>query len=370
MAQTFLAELILSHFRCFSNLQLETDSRPVILTGSNGAGKTSILEAVSLFSPGRGLRRARVEDLARRPGEVGWKISCRVTRSGNERAVASWWRNSRGRRVEVDGKAARQAALGRCLNILWLTPSMDRLWSEGADGRRKFLDRMAMSLFPDHAVHAVAYDRAMRERNRLLRDGNQDSSWLGALESQMAASGVELTLGRLRAIARLKAAFAAGKSAFPSAGLQLASPKAACAISTDTAELAETLVSGRPRDFKAGRTLTGPHRADLLVEFQSRGTAASLCSTGEQKALLISLVLANARAIAEDVGCPPVLLLDEIAAHLDSGRLQLLMSEVRLLNSQIWMTGTDAALFDDIAGSAQNLRIVARPNGSMVEKSQ
>ncbi len=368
LAQTYLTELILSHFRCFRSLRLETDSRPVILTGVNGSGKTSILEAVSLFSPGRGLRRARAEEMARRPGGVGWKVSCRMIRGESERVISSWWRNSPGRRLEVDGRSARQAGLGHCLSILWLTPSMDRIWSEGADGRRRFLDRTAMSLFPDHAAHAVAYDRAMRERNRLLRDGNRDAGWLNALESRMSDSGAELTRGRLRAIKRLETAFAGGESAFPAAGLRLASPGGACAVSTEADELAKSLCSGRQRDFRAGRTLTGPHRADLAVEFRSRGTAAKLCSTGEQKALLISLILANARAISDDLSFPPVLLLDEIAAHLDSSRLRLLLAEVRRLHAQIWMTGTEAALFDEISDDVQNLRIVTGSDGPAVEK--
>lgn len=370
MAQSYLTELTLAHFRCFRELRLEIDQRPVVLTGKNGSGKTSILEAVSLFSPGRGLRRARVEEMARRSSNSGWKAACRVASRGQVRGIASWWQNTPGRRLSVDGKLVSQAELSRCLNVLWLTPSMDRLWSEGADGRRRFLDRAAMSLFPNHAVHAVTYDRAMRERNRILRDGNPDSSWLNALESRMVESGVQLTKGRLDTIKRFDSEFAEGTSSFPTASLTLESPKEANAVVTNSAELAESIRSGRSRDFRAGRTLTGPHRADLAVILKSRGTAARLCSTGEQKALLISIFLANSRAITADAGTPPILLLDEIAAHLDSGRLQSLLNEVKSLNSQIWMTGTDESLFDDISDDVQSLRIVASEEGSNAEQAR
>lgn len=367
MSLTYLTEVSLSHFRCFRNITLETDSRPVILTGANGSGKTSILEAISLFSPGRGLRRARVDELAHNRGEVGWKVSCRLRRGEAEGAISSWWQKVSRRQLKIDDKSAKQAELNHMLNILWLSPAMDRLWSEGADGRRRFLDRLTMSLIPDHAKNAITYERAMRERNRLLKDGNRDTKWLNVLESQMADFGSQITKGRLYTIERLKKAFNGMESVFPAAGLKLVSREGTCALVTDSHELVDSMRASRGKDYSVGRTSLGPHRADLLVEYKARGIAAKLCSTGEQKALLISLVLANARAIAEDFEYPPVLLLDEIAAHLDPQRFQMLLTEVKGLNSQTWITGTEAALFDDNTSDVQRFEVITDPEGSLVK---
>ena len=369
MAKRYLTELRLSQFRCFGSAEILPDQQPIILTGSNGSGKTSILEAVSLFSPGRGLRRAISEDLARRPENVGWKVTCRIAADGGGETFSSWWKNGPGRRLQIEDRPMRQTDLNRRIKILWLTPQMDRLWIEGADGRRRFLDRIAMSLFPEHPERAVSYEKAMRERNRLLRERIDDESWLGALESQMARSGAEVTRRRRVSLELLENAFAGAASKFPVAGLKLISPPGACADTDDPQQIADALASGRHRDFKAGRTLTGPHRADLHVEFRDRGTAAKLCSTGEQKALLISIVLANARAVSVEFGSPPILLLDEIAAHLDAERLRQLIAEVRQLSSQVWITGTEPALFASIGGDSQFLTVAAGRDGSMVRKN-
>ena len=368
MAERYLTELQLSQFRCFRNAEILPALRPVILTGANGSGKTSVLEAVSLFSPGRGLRRAVSEDLARRPDNVGWKVSCRIAADGGGETVSSWWKNGPGRRLEIEDRTARQSDLNRRIKILWLTPPMDRLWIEGADGRRRFLDRMAMSLFPDHPEKAIGYEKAMRERNRLLRERIDDGSWLGALELRMAEFGAAVVRRRADSLARLESAFAAAASNFPVAGLKLISPPDACAGADDPQMIADALAAGRERDFRAGRTLTGPHRADLHVEFRDRGTAARFCSTGEQKALLISIVLANARAVSVEFGSPPVLLLDEIAAHLDTERLQQLFQEVRQLSSQVWITGTEPKLFASIGGNAQFLTVAAGQDGSAIRQ--
>lgn len=364
MAATCLTELTLSHFRCFGNAVIRPGSAPIILTGANGCGKTSILEAVSLCSPGRGLRRATVEEMANLSAGTGWKVVCGL---GSGNLISSWWQHGPGRRVEVDGKPVRQTDLSRYLRVLWLTPSMDRLWSEGAEGRRRFLDRMAMSLFPDHPEMTGGYDKAMRERNRMLRDGIEDASWFNALEARMAESGAGITRGRQATIAKLEAAFASAASAFPAAGLRLISSADACAASESPNEIAEALSRGRGRDFKAGRTLAGPHRADLQVDYLEKATAARYCSTGEQKALLISIMLANARAVASE-SIPPVLLLDEIAAHLDGERLRLLFGEIRDLTSQTWMTGTDISVFGPIADAAQKFWLRGAAGGSEIQQ--
>ena len=255
-----------------------------------------------------------------------------------------------GRRVEIDGKAAPQAALGRVLRLLWLTPAMDRLWTEGASGRRRFLDRIALSLFPDHAGHATAYERAMSERNRLLRDAVRDPSWYAALEREMARAGVLVDGNRRAALARLAAAVPPGD--FPRAELALQSegPR-------DAQDLEGWIAAGRSADAAAGRSLRGPHRDDLQAVFAAKGMPAEHCSTGEQKALLISTVLANAAAVAADFDAPPILLLDEVAAHLDADRRAALYEAVLALGAQAWMTGTGPELFSALGQRAQWLAV-------------
>jgi DNA replication and repair protein RecF len=349
--------LALSHFRSHRATRLALDGRPVALIGSNGAGKTNVLEAMSLLSPGRGLRRAATEDLARRPEGLGWKITSAIDGLSGRHEVETWAEPGEARQLRIDGKTATQASLGRVLRILWLVPAMDRLWIEAAEGRRRFLDRLTLSFAPDHAEHSLAYDKAMRDRNRLIRDQVTDAHWYAALEVQMATAGRQITLNRRAAIRRVASAYDAS-SAFPAAGLTLTGPDG-----TDEPEdLAAALAEGRRRDIAAGRTLDGPHRADLLARYLAKDVAADQCSTGEQKALLISLILANARALAEDLGRAPVILLDEIAAHLDEGRRAALYDEISALGAQAVMTGTDAALFEAMGERCQ--RFVVQDDGT------
>ncbi len=315
--------------------------------GPNGAGKTNLIEAVSLLSPGRGLRGAAPDDLARTPERIGWKVAATVA----AREVATWSEGA-GRQVEIDGKAASQLALGSVARILWLTPAMDRLWMEGAGERRRFWDRVTLSLDPAHGEAAVGYDRALRERNRLIRDGVRDAGWFAAIEAQMARSGAAVAARRAAALAAVEAPLAAqAGGAFPVAALALEGE----GEPWDEAGLAAALREGRGRDMAAGRTLSGPHRTDLAAVYAAKGMAARLCSTGEQKALLISLVLANARAVAAATGTAPVLLLDEVAAHLDAGRRSALYAEVAALGAEAWMTGTGPELFDGL--EAVRLRV-------------
>jgi DNA replication and repair protein RecF len=339
-----VARLGLAHFRSYARAQLELEPRPVAIFGPNGAGKTNLIEAVSLLSPGRGLRGAASDEFARAPERIGWKITARV----GDREVATWSEGGRGRSVEIDGKPAPQTALGGVLRILWLTPAMDRLWTEGAAERRRFLDRVVLSLLPDHAEVAIGYDRALRERNRLIRDEVRDEAWFDAVELQLADFGARLAANRAAAVARLAAVPAQG-----------AFPRAALALEAEGPRERESLVlalrAGRGRDRAAGRSLVGPHRDDLAAVYAAKGVPARLCSTGEQKALLISLVLANADAVAAETGTPPVLLLDEVAAHLDADRRRALYAAIEALGAQAWMTGTGPELFDGLA--AQRLRI-------------
>jgi DNA replication and repair protein RecF len=277
------------------------------------------------------------------------------------------------RQVRVDGKPAPQTRLGALVRMVWLTPAMDRLWVEGAAERRRFLDRTAMGFDPAHAEAALAYEKAMRERNRLLRDEVHDPRWMDALEHRMATAGAAISRARAEALLRLREAQQGAETAFPAADLaldgfpdaDLAQTLAAGAdprtVEADAADrLSAALARGRPADYAAGRTLAGPHRTDLRATYAAKGVEARLCSTGEQKALLISLVLATARALTAQTGAPPILLLDEVAAHLDPDRRAALYAEVRALGAQAWMSGAERALFEPLSGDAMLLEVTER----------
>ena len=364
MSGLAILSLALSHFRSHRAARLVFDGRPVALFGANGAGKTNILEAVSLLSPGRGLRRAGAEDLARRPEAIGWKVAARVAGLSAAHEVETWAEPGASRLVRIDGKPAPQAALARITRMVWLVPSMDRLWIEAAEGRRRFLDRMTLSFAPDHAEAVLTYEKAMRDRNRLLKDQVSDPHWYRALEAQMATAGAQIAANRAEAVARLMQAQDGAETAFPRADLAITHPEGAAA------DLAQALAEGRRRDMAAGRTLAGPHRADLAAVFSTKGVAADQCSTGEQKALLISLILANARALSADLGSPPILLLDEVAAHLDAGRRAALYDELCALGAQALMTGTEPGLFDSLGARAQNILVADEGGQSMITEVQ
>ncbi|WP_103257646.1 DNA replication/repair protein RecF [Tabrizicola aquatica] len=355
--------LALSHFRSHKAQRLQFDGRPVAIVGRNGAGKTNILEAISLLSPGRGLRRAAAEDLARRPEALGWKISASVSGLAATHEVDTWAEPGESRQVRIDGKAATQGSLGRVLRILWLVPAMDRLWIEAAEGRRRFLDRLTLSFFPEHGEHSLTYEKAMRDRNRLIRDQVTDPHWYAALEAQMAESGHEITANRRAALARISTATDTD-SAFPSADLTLLAADG----TEEPADLAQALADNRRRDLLAGRTLVGPHRADLLARYGAKNTPADQCSTGEQKALLISLILSNARALAQDLGRAPILLLDEVAAHLDPQRRAALYDEICALQAQALMTGTESELFQALGPRGQLLTVEESNDGSHIRQ--
>ena len=342
-----LTQLTLSHFRSHHRADLHLYGRPLAIFGPNGAGKTNLIEAVSLMSPGRGLRRAATDDLIRRPEGLGWKVTAVL--NGHE--VETWAEPAGARQVRIDGKAAPQLALGRIARILWLVPAMDRLWIEGADGRRHFLDRAAMSFDPAHAEAVLSYDKSMRERNRLLKDMVRDGHWYVALESHMARAGLLIQQGRQAAIDALHGAQTG--SSFPAATLTLTHPEADLPGSEEG--LREALAMGRTRDLSAGRTLIGAHRQDIDAVWQAKSMPARDCSTGEQKALLISLILANARALAAEN--PPILLLDEVAAHLDATRRAALYDEICVLGTQAFMTGTGVELFADLGRRAQFIEV-------------
>jgi len=359
--------LRLAQFRSHRKLALELDARPVALSGPNGAGKTNLLEAVSLLSPGRGLRRAGPEELGRRAAGAGWRVTAALDSAGRVHEIETGAASGAPRAVQIDGKTAPQAALGRLAPMLWLVPAMDRLWIEAAEGRRRFLDRMALGFVPEHGAAVLAYEKAMRERNRLLRDEVRDAGWFAALEGRMAEAGARIAAARAATLARIAAAQADAATAFPAADLAIAGP--AGAAEADPEALRAALAEGRARDMAAGRTLTGPHRADLEAVYADKGMAAALCSTGEQKALLISLVLAGARALRQERGAPPILLLDEVSAHLDAGRRAALHAEIVGLGAQAWLTGTGRELFADLGDAARHLAVTEEGGESVVAEA-
>lgn len=360
---TRLTHLRLAHFRSHIRAEAGFDGRPVVLFGDNGAGKTNLLEAISLLSPGRGLRRAAAEDLIAQPEGLGWKISATLNRAGTLHDIETEGRPGSPRSLRIDDKAAPQSALGRVSAMLWLTPAMDRLWIEGAEGRRRFLDRLVLGFEPDHAEAVLGYEKAMRERNRLLREEVRDAAWYGALETRMAGFGAQIIANRAATLARLAAA-SDPDSPFPHADLTLLDD-----APPDEFSLAEAWAEGRRRDMAAGRTLIGPHRADLGAVWGARGMPAAQCSTGEQKAMLIALILAHAHALRQDTGIPPIVLLDEVAAHLDEGRRAALYDTICTLGAQAFLSGTGPELFTHLGTRAQCFRVHADAGHSNLQES-
>lgn len=319
-----------------------------------------------MLSPGRGMRRAKTAELARVPEAVGWKVSGVLDSLGHVHEVETSSTDGGSRSVLIDNKTAPQMALGRLARIVWLVPVMDRLWVEGAEGRRRFLDRLAMSFEPSHAENTLAYERAMRERNRMLKDGVRDPAWYDAVERQMATAGAAIEVNRGHTIDRIAAAQASAETSFPAAELSLVGVEGSDVLQTE-ADLCDAIAASRPRDMQAGRTLVGPHRDDLLAVYSAKGVDAHLCSTGEQKALLVSLVLSNARALSEDFGAAPIILLDEVGAHLDAQRRKALYDEICALGAQAWMTGTEEGLFEDFGDRALRLEVGEDEGTSNIE---
>ena len=365
-----VTRLLLTDFRNYHKARVAVGTGPVVLTGPNGAGKTNLLEALSFLSPGRGLRGARLSEIDRRtdPGSEaaagGWAVAAVVETARGAVRVGTGRDPGTGERrlVRIDGELVRsQAALGEQFGVVWLTPSMDRLFLDGPSGRRRFLDRLVLGLDPVHASRVTTYERALRERSRLLRDGVADPVWLTALEEVMAEQGVAIAAGRRDAVQRLDQACAEAEGLFPRARLSLNGTvegwlQEMPALAAE-AELIATLAASRQEDGQTGLTAIGPHRSDLEVGLAEKGISAQFASTGEQKALLISIVLANAALQRAMRGEPPLLLLDEIAAHLDADRREALFEALIRLESQAWLTGTDETLFAPLNPQAQFLSV-------------
>ena len=366
MSGAAVTRLTLTDFRCYDRARLSVDSRPIVLTGPNGAGKTNLLEAVSFLAPGRGLRSARPADLQRRDAPAGslWGVAARVetpvgtVEIGTGRDGES---ESERRAVRIDGRPSRgQVALAERLAIVWLTPQMDRLFVDGASGRRKFLDRLTFGFDPAHAGRLTRYEHALRERARLLRDPVREPAWIDAVEATMAETGVAIACARRDMVRRLNGA----------AGVVDPFPKASVAVSGAVEQwleehpalaaedlFKERLTQSRGADAESGGASVGPHRSDFVVHHVGKGMPAELCSTGEQKGLLVAIVLANARLLAAERGAAPILLLDEVAAHLDADRRSALYREILALGAQTWLTGTDEALFAPFGQDALFLRV-------------
>lgn len=386
-----LSRLTLTHFRSYEAASLKIAPGPVILTGVNGAGKTNLLEAVSFLSPGRGLRGAKLTEIARRvpglgeagaamdePGAANWAVAAEIETpegprtvgtgrdvaaggNGPGRANGSGRASGSGRErrlIKIDGEFVRgQQALSEILSVVWLTPQMDGLFRESASGRRRFMDRLTYGFDPEHAGRLSAYEHAMRERSRLLKSGRDDATWVASLEDTMARYGVAIAAARRAFLERLARSGAVAVSAFPQARLALAGDLEAQLESQPALavedELRDRLAAGRGRDAETGGASVGPHRSDLVVHHVAKDMPAALCSTGEQKALLISMVLAHARLVTLDRGAAPLLLLDEVAAHLDASRRGALYDEILALGAQAWLTGTEASVFLELADCAQ-----------------
>ncbi|MBP1843062.1 DNA replication and repair protein RecF [Rhizobium petrolearium] len=363
MAQkTSLSRLKLTDFRNYAEATLVLDGRHVVLAGENGAGKTNLLEAVSFFSPGRGLRRAVLTDVARVGAAGSFTIFADVDGMEGEVSIGTGIEPADGenvtRKLRINGTPAKSTEeLSDHLSVLWLTPAMDGLFTGPAADRRRFLDRLVLSLDHAHGRRASDFERAMRSRNRLLSEGRFDPAWLSAVEAQMASLGIAMAAARQEMLGLLRTLSASsGETPFPTPVLALEgfmdhAPERPAAELED--EYLEMLRNSRGRDAAAGRTLEGPHRSDLIVRHREKDMEAERCSTGEQKALLIGLVLAHARLTADMTGHTPILLLDEIAAHLDEGRRAALFDLVHGLGGQSFMTGTDKSMFSALADRAQ-----------------
>ncbi|MFY0610979.1 MAG: DNA replication/repair protein RecF [Hyphomicrobiaceae bacterium] len=368
--KVWVQRLTLTNVRNYASLSIDMPAAPVVLFGSNGAGKTNLLEAVSMLAPGQGLRRAALVDLARHAGNGDWAVAARVSRDGDLidigtgiRAERSASARATSRIVRIDGEnQSGTGALADVVEVVWLTPALDSLLTGPAAERRRFLDRLILCFDPSHRTRANRFERAMRQRNRLLDDGVRDEAQFRGLEEQLAEAGVAMAAARLDAVAALNAVAERRRARTPDSPFPWASAALEGTLEAQLGDMAavdvedayaQVLAGTRERDRAAGRTLTGPHRSDFLLTHGPKDMPGRMCSTGEQKALLVGLVLAHAElSAARRDGASPILLLDEIAAHLDAFRRGALFKELLLLGTQAWMTGTDRSAFEELENKA------------------
>jgi DNA replication and repair protein RecF len=362
---SYLTQLTLQNFRCYDHVRIEEiRAGLIVLCGPNGAGKTNILEAISMLTPGRGMRGAKAIDMQCYDAPQAWGVSAKVEiGSGDDVILGTGLNPENDRRiVRINGVTAKnQVALSDYLACLWLTPQMDRLFLDGANGRRKFLDRLIFTFDSGHSGRVTRYENAMRQRSKLLQEGSAEPVWLQSLESQMAETGVAIAAARLDFAQRLQnscdTADKAQENYFPQARLKITGTIEELLQNSPAVEVEKMFIyqleQSRARDGLVGGASTGPHKSDLSVIYAKKNIAAGHCSTGEQKALLIGIVLAHGRLMAAERGAPPVLLLDEIAAHLDEDRREALFERLQSLGGQVWMTGTDPILFNSVINQAQ-----------------
>jgi DNA replication and repair protein RecF len=371
MTSARVLRLTLTNFRNYHAASLKTDARTVVLVGANGAGKTNLIEAVSFFAPGRGLRRATLDEVAFSEGDGSWAVSAEIEGAlglatlgtGIERPAEDSATTVRKCRIDRE-PVGSAAAFANHLRVIWLTPAMDTLFTGAPSERRRFLDRFALAVDAEHGSRVNALERSLRSRNRLLEDARPDAHWLDAVEHETAELAVAVASQRVETMRRLETVLASRKgSAFPPAEIALDGWMEQLIPNHPAAEIEErdraVLRDNRPRDAAAGRTLDGPHLTDLKVIYAAKGTPAADASTGEQKALLIGLILAHARLIAEMSRFAPILLLDEVVAHLDPSRRAALHSELEQLGTQVFMTGADPALFVEVGDDALFVEVAA-----------
>jgi DNA replication and repair protein RecF len=364
-----IRRVTLTNFRSYRAAALATADKPIVLFGPNGAGKTNVLEAISFLAPGRGLRRAALDEVAFREGDGSWAVAAEVEGAlglatlgtGIERRVDEGETASRACRIDRE-PVGSAAAFADHLRVIWMVPAMDTLFAGAPSERRRFLDRLALAIDAEHAGRVNALDRALRSRNRLLEERQPDTQWLDAVEHETAELAVAVASLRAETVSRLATVLASRRgSAFPPVEIALDGWMEKLIQAHPALEIEEryrtVLRENRARDAAAGRTLDGPHLTDLAVVYADKGIAAADASTGEQKALLIGLILAHARLIAAMTGFPPVLLLDEVVAHLDPSRRRALHQELAQVGAQVWMTGADPALFVEVADDATMVEV-------------
>ena len=369
-----LTRLTLTNFRNYSGLRLDVSARLIALSGPNGAGKTNLLEAISLLSPGRGLRAANFDELASLHATHSWAIAAEVATPLHDVKLGTGWSMAAGeadggtgaRVVLIDGHQQKSSgALGEHMRMLWLTPAMDRLFAGPAGDRRRFMDRLVATFDPEHTARVGVFEKVMRERNLLLQEPRADQVWLGSLEAHMAEAAIAIAAARLGAIEALQKHIQGQpkNTAFPHSVIAIAGEIEAMVAAMPAVraedEYRKLLADSRKADRLAGRTLRGTHRSDLNVIHGPKNIDAAQCSTGEQKALLIGLILAQGHAVKTVSGVAPVLLLDEVAAHLDKARREGLFQALDALGSQAWMTGTDDHLFTGLSSGAQCFHVEA-----------
>jgi DNA replication and repair protein RecF len=369
--------IMLRDFRSYATLDIAIDRPVVVLCGENGAGKTNLLEALSFLSPGRGLRRAEFSQCARTDGAGGFSLSVEIEQEGDRHQLGSGWTppegdGGAGSRINRVDRAAvsSSSAFTDHVRVVWLTPSMDSLFSGPAGERRRFLDRLVLAIDPGHGARVGQFERALRGRNRLLAEGRRNDSWLNAVEREAAELGVAIAAARLECVTRLGALIASDRddaSPFPWAGLAMEGEVEALAANGPAIAAEDSyhvmLRDNRSRDAAAGRTTVGPHVGELVVRHGPKNTLASSASTGEQKALLLGLVLAHARLVADVSGIAPIALLDEIAAHFDPRRRAALFDALQRLGGQVFLTGADPTTFAGLAGRAQTFEVSAEAGG-------